>query len=177
MGWEMYREGLYNNCYVPIDMSKITPGVEYIGTVADINEPDPKIESISTVGAIVYSMADDMMYVYNGSEFEPLYDNEEDNKSEPVKIRRRTNCCNCGAPLPDTSGSKVKCKYCDTVQSVDKDDQEVLEGPKLGDEYTSPTSATFTMNATSPTFTSNDDYAKAEYINYHIGKLRRRNGL
>ena len=37
------------------------------------------------------------------------------------KIKIVTNCCNCGAPLPEARGSIVKCPYCHTVQDIEED--------------------------------------------------------
>ena len=138
------------NLFHPEDMMI---GFKFIGAVVDVNDKsDPLVKAASVPGGLLYSKSDDANYVYTGGRFEPI-DAPVENTKEPVKIRRRSNCCNCGAPLPDTSGSRVKCKYCDTVQSVDKDNQEALEGPVMAEEYRSVTSTTYMQCATSPTFT------------------------
>lgn len=138
------------NLFHPEDMYS---ALEFIGAVVDINDKsDPLVKAASVPGGVLYSKSDDTSYVYTGGGFEPIDAPIKDTK-ESVKIRRRSNCRNCGAPLPDTSGSRVKCKYCDTVQSVDKDDQEVLEGPVMAEEYHSVTSTTYMPCVTSPTFT------------------------
>lgn len=138
------------NLFCPKD---IGVAFKFIGTVVDVNDKsDPLVKAASVPGGILYSKSDDASYVYTGGGFEPIDAPAKDTK-EPIKIRRRSNCRNCGAPLPDTSGSRVKCKYCDTVQSIDKDDQEVLEGPVMAEEYHSVTSTTYMQCATSPTFT------------------------
>lgn len=155
MGWKMRIETFDTTRCIPVLMEKVPKDIKFAGFVPDINIPDPITLTRHANGTVIYSVADDTPYVYIDGKFESLRDNgESDNKKDSVKIHRRTNCCNCGAVLPDTSDSKVKCLYCDTVQSIDKDNQEVLN------DYQS----------------CNEDFqAKADYINYHIDRIERIN--
>ena len=64
----------------------------------------------------VYICADtNTPYVYFGEYFTAV--GEVDEPYELPKIRR-TNCCNCNAPLEDHGGDKEKCRYCGTTQSA-----------------------------------------------------------
>ena len=115
--------------YAPCDISISEPlsmKINFMGVVAnckDLKDLHPDF------GCVAYCSDIRESYIYDGynwillAEDKPKSNLVEDKygpNQELPKIRVRTNCCNCCAPLP--KGDIVKCEYCGTVQDTREKD-------------------------------------------------------